>query len=67
MALNFKSQCQKSDSQLRNVLFSGQTIIYRSITILGNDSDDLHIQNFEEVDSDLPLLNDNEVDNVSTV
>lgn len=66
MALNFKIQCQKSDSQLRNALFSGQAIIYRSITILGNDTDDLHIQNYEEVDSDLPLLNENEVvDNVS--
>ncbi|KAJ8964555.1 hypothetical protein NQ314_004856 [Rhamnusium bicolor] len=68
VALNFKDQCQKSESQLRSALCPGQTIIYRSITILGNNSEELQIENFEEIESDLPVLKDEgEVNNRSVL
>lgn len=46
IAVNFKDQCIKSDTELRHAIFPSQTIIYRAITLLGNNSE----ENIEEND-----------------
>nr|XP_023018818.1 zinc finger protein 300-like [Leptinotarsa decemlineata] len=53
VALNFKHQCQKSEIQLKNILNPDQAILYRSITILGENAGEFEIQKFEEVPDNL--------------
>ncbi|KAJ8986018.1 hypothetical protein NQ317_013902 [Molorchus minor] len=52
LAINFKDQCWKSENHLRSALSPSQTL-YRSITILGSNTEDLRIQNFDDLDSSL--------------
>ncbi|KAG5883584.1 hypothetical protein JTB14_014500 [Gonioctena quinquepunctata] len=61
VALNFKNQCQKSESQLRNVLNPNQTIIYRAITILGDNSGEYQIQKFDDLQSTLQIMKNPDV------
>ncbi|KAJ8942097.1 hypothetical protein NQ318_013386 [Aromia moschata] len=67
IAVNFKDQCQKSESELRSALCPRQTLIYKSIALLGNSSDELQIQNYEELDTSLSLLKTSAIDDNITV
>ncbi|KAJ8918614.1 hypothetical protein NQ315_013120, partial [Exocentrus adspersus] len=63
VALNFKNQCQKSDSQLRSALH-GHNALYRSIDALVNHAEvqtSVQTQHCQGLGLELPLLND--VDN----
>ncbi|CAH1118946.1 unnamed protein product [Phaedon cochleariae] len=66
ISLNFINQCRRSELQLKNWFSNSQTIIYRSIAILGDSPGEIHLQNFTEISVE-DSSNKADVTNISDV
>nr|CAH7761275.1 unnamed protein product [Callosobruchus chinensis] len=70
IATNFREQCLRCDEHLRNALFSNQAIIYDSIAVIGETSNEDDCKNVKQNESEVETIqltiekddSDNEID-----